>query len=226
MRPSAAPGPARVDVERTSAALDAFAERLAGVAGRRHRCFSGPVIRIGCSASTAIWQTRCRRRDVPSSPPRMGRLCRHNDPVRSTHAQPRLRTRSRAGTRTRRPEPRCVRPAHTRIHRSRFVPLWRPPRRPAGRFPELVIGDHGWVCGAGQLGFEAIGLGGYGRSRAVRRGRRRGGCPSSFRLMTLCGLITTGRLLAMYSIERVCHSRPPMRISSSPLASPAPTSGE
>lgn len=24
--------------------------------------------------------------------------------------------------------------------------------------PELVIGDHGWVCGAGQLGIEAIGL--------------------------------------------------------------------
>lgn len=28
----------------------------------------------------------------------------------------------------------------------------------AGPLPELVIGDHGWVCGAGQLGFEAIGL--------------------------------------------------------------------
>jgi hypothetical protein len=27
-----------------------------------------------------------------------------------------------------------------------------------GPLPELVIGDHGWVCGAGQLGFEAIGL--------------------------------------------------------------------
>ncbi|MEU8531237.1 MULTISPECIES: phosphatase [Streptomyces] len=24
--------------------------------------------------------------------------------------------------------------------------------------PELVVGDHGWVCGAGQLGLEAIGL--------------------------------------------------------------------
>ncbi|MET7932377.1 phosphatase [Streptomyces sp. NPDC005322] len=28
-----------------------------------------------------------------------------------------------------------------------------------GPLPGLVIGDHGWVCGAGQLGFEAIGLG-------------------------------------------------------------------
>lgn len=28
----------------------------------------------------------------------------------------------------------------------------------AGPLPALVIGDHGWVCGAGQLGFEAIGL--------------------------------------------------------------------
>ena len=27
-----------------------------------------------------------------------------------------------------------------------------------GPLPELVIGDHGWVCGAGQLGFEAVGL--------------------------------------------------------------------
>ncbi|CAM5547467.1 Phosphatase OS=Streptomyces microflavus OX=1919 GN=Smic_33670 PE=4 SV=1 [Streptomyces microflavus] len=26
-----------------------------------------------------------------------------------------------------------------------------------GVLPELVIGDHGWVCGAGQLGIEAIG---------------------------------------------------------------------
>lgn len=28
-----------------------------------------------------------------------------------------------------------------------------------GPFPRLVVGDHGWVCGAGQLGVEAIGLG-------------------------------------------------------------------
>jgi hypothetical protein len=28
-----------------------------------------------------------------------------------------------------------------------------------GPLPELVVGDHGWVCGAGQLGFQAIGLG-------------------------------------------------------------------
>ncbi|MGW6404907.1 phosphatase [Streptomyces sp. NPDC055134] len=27
-----------------------------------------------------------------------------------------------------------------------------------GLLPELVVGDHGWVCGAGQLGFDAIGL--------------------------------------------------------------------
>ncbi|WP_431944765.1 phosphatase [Actinacidiphila sp. bgisy167] len=28
----------------------------------------------------------------------------------------------------------------------------------AGPLPSLVVGDHGWVCGAGQLGIEAIGL--------------------------------------------------------------------
>ncbi|MFJ6721215.1 MULTISPECIES: phosphatase [unclassified Streptomyces] len=27
-----------------------------------------------------------------------------------------------------------------------------------GPLPELVVGDHGWVCGAGQLGVDAIGL--------------------------------------------------------------------
>ncbi|MBO1337101.1 phosphatase [Streptomyces sp. VRA16 Mangrove soil] len=27
-----------------------------------------------------------------------------------------------------------------------------------GPLPELVVGDHGWACGAGQLGFDAIGL--------------------------------------------------------------------
>lgn len=27
-----------------------------------------------------------------------------------------------------------------------------------GPLPDLVVGDHGWVCGAGQLGIEAIGL--------------------------------------------------------------------
>ncbi|MCX3059861.1 phosphatase [Streptomyces beihaiensis] len=27
-----------------------------------------------------------------------------------------------------------------------------------GPLPDLVVGDHGWVCGAGQLGFDAIGL--------------------------------------------------------------------
>ncbi|MGK5631372.1 phosphatase [Streptomyces sp. URMC 123] len=28
-----------------------------------------------------------------------------------------------------------------------------------GPLPELVVGDHGWVCGAGQLGIDAMGLG-------------------------------------------------------------------
>ena len=28
-----------------------------------------------------------------------------------------------------------------------------------GPLPQLVVGDHGWLCGAGQLGFEAIGPG-------------------------------------------------------------------
>jgi len=27
-----------------------------------------------------------------------------------------------------------------------------------GPLPELVVGDHGWACGAGQLGFDVIGL--------------------------------------------------------------------
>ena len=48
--------------------------------------------------------------------------------------------------------------AHTPTPRCRFGPRWRPRRRRGGPLPELVVGDHGWVCGAGQLGIEAIGL--------------------------------------------------------------------
>ncbi len=78
-----------------------------------------------------------------------------------------------------------------------------------GALPELVIGDHGWVCGAGQLGFEAIGLADTD-DPALFVGRPRGRCPWPFHLMTPCGPITTVRSPATYSIERVCHSRPPM----------------
>lgn len=50
-----------------------------------------------------------------------------------------------------------VRRRYTRTPRSRFGPRW-PARQDAGLLPSLVVGDHGWVCGAGQLGIEAIGL--------------------------------------------------------------------
>ncbi len=33
-----------------------------------------------------------------------------------------------------------------------------PPRGGRRTASGLVVGDHGWACGAGQLGFEAIGL--------------------------------------------------------------------
>ena len=120
----------RADVWRR---LDAFADRIGEAAGpAARRCCSAPGIRTGCSGSTPPSRTLCRRRAVPSSPPRM---------------VARVDIATRFGVRTynldyvrgvalvREPGVRgapVVRPARTPILRSRFVPLWPPRRRPGG----------------------------------------------------------------------------------------------
>jgi hypothetical protein len=145
-----------IDPQRTVAALDAFAERLADVAqrgapvllgtGHPHRllgfyaALADALSAAGCAVLTPA-QGRCV--DITT---RFGLRTYNLDYVRGV-ALVRAPGVERPG---------CEPGAHT------HSPL---PVRTAlaaaaeagGPLPELVIGDHGWVCGAGQLGFEAIG---------------------------------------------------------------------
>jgi hypothetical protein len=146
-----------IDPERTLAALDAFAERLAAVVRRRgtvllgtghpHRllgfyvALADALSAAGCAVLTPA-QGRCV--DILTQ---FGLRTHHLDYVRGVAL-------IREGGAER---PGGAPGAHT------HSPL---PVRTAlaaaadagGPLPELVVGDHGWVCGAGQLGFEAIGL--------------------------------------------------------------------
>ncbi|MFF7867529.1 phosphatase [Streptomyces qaidamensis] len=145
-----------IDPERTLAALDAFAERLAEAARRKapvllgtghpHRLlgFYGALADALSAAGCAVLTpAQGRRVDITT---RFGLRTYNLDYVRGV-----------ALVRTPGPErPGCEPGAHT------HSPL--PVRtvlaacaEAGGPLPELVIGDHGWVCGAGQLGFEAIG---------------------------------------------------------------------
>ncbi|MET9758802.1 phosphatase [Streptomyces sp. NPDC006372] len=145
-----------IDPAKTLSALDAFAERLAGAAGRRapvlfgtghpHRllgfyaALADALSAAGCEVLTPA-QGRCV--DITT---RFGLRTYNLDYVRGV-ALVRAPGTERPG---------CEPGAHT------HSPL--PVRtvlavaaEAGGPLPELVIGDHGWVCGAGQLGFEAIG---------------------------------------------------------------------
>ncbi|MFH9062457.1 phosphatase [Streptomyces coeruleorubidus] len=145
-----------IDPERTLAALDAFAERLAEAArrsapvllgtGHPHRllgfyaALADALSAAGCEVLTPA-QGRCV--DITT---RFGLRTHNLDYVRGVALV--------RGSSTERPG--CEPGAHT------HSPL--PVRtvlaavaEAGGTLPELVIGDHGWVCGAGQLGFEAIG---------------------------------------------------------------------
>ncbi|WP_077801073.1 phosphatase [Streptomyces sp. JHA26] len=147
-----------IDPERTLSALDAFAGRLAAVAERRapvllgtghpHRllgfyvALADALSAAGCAVLTPA---QGRRVDITT---RFGLRTHRLEYVRGVAL-----VRDAGAER-----PGCEPGAHT------HSPL---PVRTAlavaaevgGPLPELVIGDHGWVCGAGQLGFEAIGPG-------------------------------------------------------------------
>ncbi|MBJ3813216.1 phosphatase [Streptomyces flavofungini] len=146
-----------IDPERTLAALDAFAERLREAAARRvpvllgtghpHRllgfyaALAEALSAAGCPILTPA-QGCCV--DITT---RFGLRTYNLDYVqgvalvREPGARP---TGSETGAHSHSPLP--VRQALAAQAES------------GGPLPELVIGDHGWVCGAGQLGFEAIGL--------------------------------------------------------------------
>ncbi|MER5762101.1 phosphatase [Streptomyces sp. NPDC002082] len=155
--PAHVSGPDVIDPELTVAGLEAFAERLRAVAGARapvlfgtghpHRLLefyatlAGALSAAGCDVLTPAWgapvdmQTRFGVRTHRIDYVRGVAL------VREDGAQP---DGSDTGAHSHSPLP-------VRIALGALAEA-------GGPLPELVVGDHGWVCGAGQLGVEAIGL--------------------------------------------------------------------
>ncbi|WP_149182338.1 phosphatase [Streptomyces sp. TRM49041] len=150
-------GPDVIDPERTLTALDAFAERLGEAAargapvlfgtGHPHRLLgfyatlADAMSAAGCLVLTPA-QGRCI--DITT---RFGLRTYNLDYVRGV-ALVREPQVEGAG---------CEPGAHTHSPLPVRVAL-DAAAEGDGPLPELVVGDHGWVCGAGQLGIEAIGL--------------------------------------------------------------------
>lgn len=155
--PAHVSGPDVIDPERTLAALEAFARRLGEAAGARAPVLFGtghPHRLLGFYAALAEAMSAAG--------------CAVLTPAQGAAVD----TMTRFGVRTYRldyvrgvallREP-GVRPPGSATGAHTHSPL---PVRMAlgalaeagGPLPELVVGDHGWVCGAGQLGVEAIGL--------------------------------------------------------------------
>ncbi|MFG2629039.1 phosphatase [Streptomyces sp. NPDC048473] len=155
--PAHVSGPDVIDPERTLAGLDAFAVRLSYAAVRRapvlfgtghpHRLLgfyaelADAMSAAGCPVLTPA-QGQCI--DITT---RFGVRTHSLDYVRGVAMvrEPGVRAPGGdTGAHTHSPLP--VRVALEAVAEG------------CGRLPELVVGDHGWVCGAGQLGIEAIGL--------------------------------------------------------------------
>lgn len=154
--PAHVSGPDAIDPERTVAALDAFAERLALVAERRapvllgtghpHRLlgfYAGLADALSAAGCPVLTPAQGRCVDITT---RFGVRTYSLDYVRGVALvrEPGGRpTGGETGAHTHSPLPvrLALQDAAERL----------------GVLPRLVIGDHGWVCGAGQLGIEAIG---------------------------------------------------------------------
>ncbi|GAA2963041.1 MULTISPECIES: phosphatase [Streptomyces] len=155
--PGEVSGPDVIDPERTLAALEAFADRLAGAAARRAPVLFGTghphrllgfyaVLADALSAAGCAVLTPARGRCVDVAG-RFGVRAYTLDYVEGVALvrEPGVRSpESATGVHTHSPLPvRAVLDEAARAGEA---------------LPELVVGDHGWVCGAGQLGIEAIGL--------------------------------------------------------------------
>ncbi|MFE0601994.1 phosphatase [Streptomyces sp. NPDC058892] len=155
--PSHVSGPDTIDPERTVAALEAFAGRLAEAAGARSHVLFGtghPHRLLGFYAGLAEAMSAAG--------------CVVLRPAQGVSVD----VATRFGVRTHRiayvrgvalvREPGVQAPGSaTGVHSHSPLPV----RVALGALaeageplPDLVVGDHGWVCGAGQLGVEAIGL--------------------------------------------------------------------
>ncbi|WP_371678030.1 phosphatase [Streptomyces sp. NBC_01276] len=155
--PAHVSGPDVIDPELTVAALEAFAERLGAAAGARspvlfgtghpHRllgfyaALAGALSAAGCDVLTPAQGV-----DVDMAT-RFGVRPYRIDYVRGV-ALVREPGARRAGSAT---GVHSHSPLPVRIALGALAEA-------GGPLPELVVGDHGWVCGAGQLGVDAIGL--------------------------------------------------------------------
>lgn len=156
--PSLVSGQDVIDPDRTVAALDAFAERLGEAARRRVAVLlgtghPGQLLGFYASLAAALVKAGC-----PVLTPACGRS---------------IDITTRFGLRTHRLG--CVRGVavvqapqgspgvkYQPVHSHSPLPLRSvldDLAASGGPLPDLVIGDHGWLCGAGQVGIEAIGPG-------------------------------------------------------------------
>ncbi|MGW2282918.1 phosphatase [Streptomyces sp. NPDC001770] len=145
-----------IDPERTLAGLDAFAERLAEVAARRASVlfgtghperltgfYAGLADALSAAGCTVLTPARGRSVDITT---RFGVRPHRLDYVRGVAF-------------VREPGARGG-PGGTGAHTHSPLPVRAALESAAedvGGLPHLVIGDHGWACGAGQLGIEAMG---------------------------------------------------------------------
>lgn len=155
--PAHVSGPDVIDPERTVAGLEAFAERLRAAAGARAPVLFGTghphrllgfyaTLAESMSAAGCVVLTPARGVAVDMQTrfgvrPHRIDYVRGVALVREDGARP---SGSDTGAHTHSPLP-------VRIALGALAEA-------GGPLPELVVGDHGWVCGAGQLGVEAIGL--------------------------------------------------------------------
>ncbi|WP_267244933.1 phosphatase [Streptomyces sp. PR69] len=155
--PDQVTGPDVIDPERTLAGLDAFADRLGDAAERRapvlfgtghpHRLLgfyadlADALSAAGCPVLTPA-QGRCV--DITT---RFGVRTYNLAYVRRIALVREPGTREHGGN----PGAHTHSPLPIRVALAAAAAAREP-------LPELVVGDHGWVCGAGQLGIEAIGL--------------------------------------------------------------------
>ncbi|MFF8406554.1 phosphatase [Streptomyces sp. NPDC015684] len=149
-------GPDVIDPERTLAALDAFAERIGEVARR------GAPVLFGTGHPQRLLGFYAGLADALSAAG-----CEVLTPAQGRCVD----ILTRFGLRTYRVdylrgvalvrEPEVERPGgEPGVHSHSPLPVRVVLDAAAGcggPLPELVVGDHGWLCGAGQLGFEAIG---------------------------------------------------------------------
>ncbi|MGW5348206.1 phosphatase [Streptomyces sp. NPDC004050] len=155
--PAHVSGPDVIDPERTLAALRAFAERLRAAAAARSPVLFGTghphrLLAFYASLARSMSAAGC---DVltPAQGVSVDMTTRFG--VR-THSLDYVRGVALVREPGVRP-PGSATGAHTHSPLPVRIALGALAEA-GGPLPELVVGDHGWVCGAGQLGVEAIGL--------------------------------------------------------------------